>query len=711
LLSRFRASFGNSPLDETGEERIQSAFYVVFSLAAAALALQGALDGKPYTIVGACVFGGVTLLSWVLGRLGYYVTSRLLVPATVLVLVTALAWKSNGIHDIAVLFYPIVVIFSGLLLGAGAAALFAVICSAAATLLVWADIHGLSDSPAAVNSDYADAFAVTVMLGLSVALMRFAIQSLNRSLRTLRSSESALAESNRSLAARANEIRASEARWRSLVENAPDRIMNVAPDGSIVFANFPAGEPVEEPTPRSVYDLVADEDRSVLGSALRNAFAEAAPSTCEFRGADRDRWWSVRIGPIDAGGAVTGATLILCDISERKRTDADRSSLESQLHEAQRMEALGQLAGGVAHDFNNLLTVIAGNASLLEREVSTASSRESLAEIRASQERAASLVRQLLAFGRRQMLRPQVLDLRGEISGIEGMLRRLVGEHVEFAFLADGEAAPVLADPGQVEQVVVNLVLNARDAMPSGGRLELRLWSHRCDTPADVGGTSIPAGRYTVLSFADDGVGMDEDTRSRVFQPFFSTKPREKGSGLGLSSVYGIITQSGGYISVESEPMKGATFHVYLPESEDAAPGDALRDENVPVATGSESILVVEDSAPMRRLLRRVLGESGYDVHLSEDGPSALEAAAQCGPIELILTDLVMPGMNGKVFADQFQERFGPTPVIYMSGYTDEYLHPHRLPEDTVNFIQKPFAHDDLLALVRETLDSRRETG
>ena len=204
---------------------------------------------------------------------------------------------------------------------------------------------------------------------------------------------------------------------------------------------------------------------------------------------------------------------------------------------------------------------------------------------------------------------------------------------------------------------------------------------------------------------------MDEPTRARVFLPFFSTKPREKGSGLGLSSAYGIITQSGGFIGVESEPMQGATFHVYLPEAEDVPVKAPRPDQLAPVVTGSETILVVEDSAPMRRLLRRILGDSGYTVHLAEDGPAALELAATCGPIDVILTDLVMPGMNGKAFADQFQERFGPTIVIYMSGYADENLAPQQVLEDSVNFIQKPFARDELLVLVREALDAPRQTG
>jgi len=711
LRSGFRASFSDSPISTAEGDRIRGVFYAVFFAATAALVAEGALAGELNTVLGACSFGAAALLSFALGKLGYDVASRLVVPTAVVVVSTAVAWLSNGIHDLAVLFYPVVVIFSGLLLGVGAVVVFAVICSAAAMLLVWADINGLIASSASGDTSYPDALVVIIMLALSATLMRFVIQRLNENISTLRSSESTLAELNRRLEARADELRASEARWRSLVEYAPDRIINLARDGSILFANLPLGEGVEEAAPSSVYEMIEEGDHAVLRSAIHRVFSEAAPSTCELRGVGGDRWWSLRLGPIDADGEVTGATLILSDISDRMRAEADRRDLETRLHEAQRMEALGQLAGGIAHDFNNLLTVIAGNASLLEHEVSTASARETLTEIRASQERAAVLVRQLLAFGRRQMLRPQRLDLRAEISRIAGMLRRLLGEHVELRLVFDEGVAPVLADPGQIEQVVVNLVLNARDAMSSGGRLELRLWSHHSDTPTEAGGTVIPAGRYTVLSFADDGTGMDEGTRLRVFQPFFSTKPREKGSGLGLSSTYGIINQSGGYIGVESAPMEGATFHIYLPEAEGVSIPEARTELPVPEATGSERILVVEDSAPMRRLLQRMLGDSGYDVHLAEDGPAALELAATCGRIDLVLTDLVMPGMNGKAFADRFQERFGPTVVVYMSGYADEYLAPQRVLEGSVNFIQKPFSHDELLRLVREKLDAPRRTG
>jgi signal transduction histidine kinase/CheY-like chemotaxis protein len=707
LLSRVRNSFKNSPINETdGGERIHGGFFLAFSAVAVGLAVQGIFAGEPAAVAASGAFGIALVISWSVGRLGHPMFSRSLLPTVGLIIATSVAWFGNGLHDMAVLSYPIIVTFSALLLGGGAAFVFALFGSAAATLLVWGDTRGFNDSPAASTSGYPDAAVVIIFLFFSAMLMRFVIRSLNRSIETLRASQAAVAESNRNLESRAVELRTSEARWRSLVENAPDRIMTVSSDGSIVFANFPMGDRPDRQQP-SIYDLVEPEGKATLESAVRSVFSESAPSMCELRGADGERWLSVHLGPIDAGGETTGATLIVSDITESREADAARRHLEQQLNEAQKMEALGQLAGGIAHDFNNLLTVIGGNARLLEHDVSSESARESLGEIQASQDRAAVLVRQLLAFGRRQVMHPQVLDLREELSNIEGVLRRLVGEHVEFSFAAAEQAAPVLADPGQIEQVVVNLALNARDAMPSGGRLELRLWSHHSASATDVAGTVIPPGRFTVMSFADDGTGMDESTRLRIFQPFFTTKPSEKGTGLGLSSVYGIVSQSGGHIVVESQPMQGATFHVYLPETEDTREEVAEPALRATVGTGDETILVVEDSAPMRRLLKRMLESCGYLVHMAEDGSKALELAATCGPIDLVLTDLIMPGMDGKTFADQFEERYGRTAVIYMSGYADDHLDSHRFEGGSFNFIQKPFVQDDLFAMIREVLDLR----
>jgi signal transduction histidine kinase/ActR/RegA family two-component response regulator len=490
------------------------------------------------------------------------------------------------------------------------------------------------------------------------------------------------------------------------VENAPDRIMNVPRDGTITFVNHPTEAGEGAATPTNVFQLIQESERLTLRTALDRVFDRAEPVSCEVQALGEDRWYSARLGPIEKGGAIAASTLILTDITDRRRGEVERRRLEAQLREAQKLEALGKLSGGIAHDFNNLLTVIAGNTSLLESHVTGESARETLNEIRTAEERAASLTRQLLAFGRRQVMQPRVLDLNTSIAGIEGMLRRLIGEHIEFEFTPSGGAARVKADQGQLEQVLVNLVLNARDAMQEGGRLEVRTWRHCSDGPVDVGGVTIQPGRHAVLSITDDGVGMAEQTKAQMFEPFFTTKPSGKGSGLGLSSVLGIVQQSGGQIAVESGPSCGTAISIYLPEVDepiDPLPGAAAQNE---VERCAGHILVVEDEKAVRRVLERLLTGQGYTVDLAEDGMQALEIARQCGNgIDLLLTDLVMPGMSGRTLADRLHEICGPVPVLYMSGYADDTLGDQRILHDSMRFIQKPFTSDQLTRELRQVLE------
>ena len=384
-----------------------------------------------------------------------------------------------------------------------------------------------------------------------------------------------------------------------------------------------------------------------------------------------------------------------------------RKQLEAQLVQAQKMEAVGRLAGGVAHDFNNLLTVIQGYAELLHTSLANdPERRESVFEIVRAAERAAALTRQLLAFSRRQVLEMRVLDLGTVVADTEKMLRRLIGEDVEVVVVKPATLGRVKADPGQIEQVLVNLAVNSRDAMPGGGRLTLELADATLDAAFATSHDSIPPGRYVVVSVRDTGGGMDAETLGHIFEPFFTTKEKGKGTGLGLAMVYGIVRQSGGYVDVASAPGAGTTFRIYLPRS-DARTSSGVR-PRVQSRSGSETVLLVEDEAAVRNLARTVLERRGYAVLAAEDGAGALELVDKHpGVIHVLLTDLVMPGMNGRDLAARVRARRPAIKVVFMSGYTADV--PTELgTEGGPAFLPKPFSERALTVKLREILDRPR---
>jgi len=380
----------------------------------------------------------------------------------------------------------------------------------------------------------------------------------------------------------------------------------------------------------------------------------------------------------------------------------ERLQLQQDLARAQKLEAIGRLAGGVAHDFNNVLTAILGSAELLMMDTPPGEhAREEVEIIRDAAVRAQDLIRQLLAFSARQVLQPVVLDLNALITDVGRMLRRLIGEDLTLdTDLARG-LGPVRADPGQVEQVLVNLALNARDAMPDGGRLVIRTES------VDVtdGGDVLP-GPYALVEVTDTGTGMDAATLARVFEPFFTTKARGKGTGLGLASVYGIVRQSGGHIAVTSAPRAGTTFRIHLPRVD--APVDTSRAKRVVSvpAPGTETVLVAEDEGMVRVLIRKVLEQAGYTVLLASGGAEALQLAQRhSGPIQLLVSDVVMPGMSGRELARRLLELRPDTKVLYLSGYADDAVERHGVLDPGTAFMQKPFNPGALASRVREVLD------
>ena len=400
---------------------------------------------------------------------------------------------------------------------------------------------------------------------------------------------------------------------------------------------------------------------------------------------------------------------------ERELTEAasrrERRRLEDELRQAQKMEAIGRLAGGVAHDFNNLLTAINGYADLvLERMSPLDPAYEEIREIRRAGERATALTRQLLAFGRRQVLEPQVLDLRDLVTGLEPMLRRLIGENIDLVFVTSDQPALVRADPGQLQQVVMNLAINARDAMPSGGSLAIEVQPIDFDEPFTDRHLGVDAGRFAMLAVTDTGIGMDETTQSHVFEPFFTTKPAGKGTGLGLSTVWGIVRQSGGQVWFYSEQGVGTAFKVYFPLVEGDAPAAFQPAPSRRSIGGTETILVVEDEQSVRGVVVRVLERLGYTPLVAPDAAAAIPiAAAFHGAIDLLLTDVVMPGMGGPELARQLQAVRPGLPVLFVSGYTDDAIVQHGVLEPGVEFLQKPFTPDALARRVREVLDGSRD--
>ena len=405
----------------------------------------------------------------------------------------------------------------------------------------------------------------------------------------------------------------------------------------------------------------------------------------------------------DAAGAVVGVLGVYQDVTDRRR-------LEEQYRQAQKMEAVGRLAAGVAHDFNNLLTVINGYADILLATVPEADPAHPLVdEVRKAGDRAAGLTRQLLAFGRKQLFQQRILDLGSLVAGLAGMLRRVIGEDVTLTVRSDPDLLPVTADPGQIEQVLMNLAVNARDAMPAGGTLTIE--TRNVFTPADgAGGPGTARGGPAVLlAVSDTGTGMTDEVKARAFEPFFTTKEKGKGTGLGLATVYGIVRQSGGSVEFDSRIGAGTTFRVYLPAAAGQAPSADRPLPEAAVPRGTETLLLVEDDDEVRRLALRVLRAGGYAVLDAAGGHDALRAAGACGaPIDLLVTDVVMPGMGGRELAERLRAGRPGLPVLYLSGYTDDAVVRDRVERAEMDFLPKPYSPTALARKVREILDRKR---
>ncbi|MFO8071798.1 MAG: PAS domain S-box protein [Polyangia bacterium] len=496
----------------------------------------------------------------------------------------------------------------------------------------------------------------------------------------------------------------SEERYRSLVENLDDVVFMLDLEARIQYISSAIekyGYSVDEVVGLPFSRFVHPDDVERLLEGLRETLAGGIESR-DFRAYDKQgrvRHVRTSVRPLEIGGRLEGLTGVLVDLTERKR-------IEDQLRASQKMEAVGQLAGGVAHDFNNLLTAIDSYAELAAGELRESDPiREDLIQIRDATRRAAGLTRQLLAFGRKQVMDPEVLDFGAVITGLESMLRRLLGEHIEITVRRGEPLGCVKADLSQLEQVIVNLALNARDAMPTGGELTLSTAEVELDGDRAGEADGVEPGRYVVLSVSDNGCGMDTETLERIFDPFFTTKEKSKGTGLGLSTVYGIVKQSGGQIRVESDPGRGTTFEVFLPRV-DGPPRRRRRSSLPAQIAGGETVLVVEDEQMVRRIAERVLRASGYRVLSAANAGEALLICEQHdGEIDLVLTDMVMPQMSGEQLAERLAERWPKIRVLYMSGYTGDEIAQHGSLDPEIHFVSKPFTASELAGKVRAALD------
>ncbi len=450
-----------------------------------------------------------------------------------------------------------------------------------------------------------------------------------------------------------------------------------------------------------LHDQGDTANREQMRSFIRAGYRLADSETRE-----RDREGRPRVFLNNVVGFVEDGHLVRVwgtqrDVSEQRR-------LEEQFRQSQKMEAVGQLAGGIAHDFNNLLTAILGNTQLLLRDLPPGDAmRGDVEEIRKASERAAALTRQLLAYSRRQMLQPEILDLNVVVGDMDRMLRRLIGEHIALVTVPAPDLGRVRADPSQIEQVLVNLVVNARDAMPSGGRLTIETVNVDLDASYAQEHLGASPGAYTLLSVTDTGTGMDANVRAHLFEPFFTTKEVGKGTGLGLATVYGIVKQSGGHISVTTEVNRGSSFKVYLPRVLQPPTTPAPASPRPGNSRGSETVLVVEDDPAVLALSCRALEAEGYTILCASDGTDALRIVERHGgEIHLLLTDVVMPGMSGRELAEQMAARRVGIRILYMSGYPGDAAVHHGAFVRGSHFLQKPFSPDSLTRKVRETLDA-----
>lgn len=516
-------------------------------------------------------------------------------------------------------------------------------------------------------------------------------------------------------------LKSSEERYRDLVERSPDVVWRMNRNGEFTFIS-PTYKSMTGFEPHEIVGSGLDALRSKIfaGASSEDAMAllskrlrgetgveEVVYELTLYRKDGTEFPAELRSVPVlDDKGEIAEIHGIARDITERREAEAEKDLLEDQLRQTQKMEAVGRLAGGIAHDFNNLLTAISGYSEMILNDLKPDDPMsQDVREIRNAGERAAALTRQLLTFSRKQVLQPRILDLNAVVENMESMLRRLIGENITLVAAKDTALGRVKVDPGQMEQVIMNLVINARDAIGRTGEIRIETANARVENELGISGAPIEAGDYVVLSVQDDGCGMDDEVMSKIFEPFYTTKEEGKGTGLGLATVFGIIEQSGGAIRLESSAGDGTTFFIYLPEVQDVERSGEKEALASAPSGGKETILLVEDEDLIRGLAERTLTKLGYEVLSASQGGNALLIAERHeGPIHLMVTDVVMPQMSGMDLAERLDPIRPDMKVLYISGYSEEIVEGHMVVEEGMNFLAKPFLPDDLARAVRRVL-------
>ena len=510
-------------------------------------------------------------------------------------------------------------------------------------------------------------------------------------------------------------LRESEEKYHLVVAHANQGIL-IAQDGVIKFSNpklseisgYSQEELFSKPFTEFIYP---DDSQMVVENHLKRLQGIELPHIYDFRILDKEgniKWLEINVALINWEGKP--ATLnFLTDITERKRTEEEMKTLQEQFRHSQKMEAIGRLAGGIAHDFNNLLTIIKGYSQLSLHELKEENPlKGNLEEINRASEKASDLTRQLLNFSRSQMMEMKVVDLNTLLRNLDKMLRRVIGEDVELITCLADDLGRIKVDPGQIEQVIMNLVVNAKDAIPSGGKLAIETANVELDETYARSHIGVKPGHHVMLLVSDTGMGMGSEVKKKIFEPFFTTKEKNKGTGLGLSTVYGIVKQSGGDIWVYSEPGYGTTFKIYFPRVDEPQDIEGVKENGVEegLPHGDETILVVEDDEEVRKITGRILRMQGYRVLEASNGGDVFSVCDQHeGPFHLMITDVVMPEMKGPELAKRLSSSYPEMKVIYMSGYVENVISRQGILEKGMEYIQKPFTVNELARKVREVLD------